>query len=332
MSRSDTSADRSPSGSIPAGDTTRSMPLILVLLPVFNGERYLAEQLNSIFAQSHNNILLVCRDDGSTDGSAAVIAQYLTVHSEKMQLLENHQGNLGASGSFSLLMQWALDYMQSCTQKVYVALADQDDIWHAEKLACTLQIMTSVESGQVPVLVHSDLNVVDKDGQLISPSLMVYQGLDPSRTSFSAQLVSNTVTGCTLLINQALLHKALPVPADAVMHDWWLSLVASYFGQLLFVDKSLVDYRQHGRNTLGARAHTPATLSLRVFAKFLQFRQSPDAQRLFEQAADQAAAFKTRYADALSVHQQKSLRDVMRLPRLGLWGQRVLFRQLRRKT
>jgi hypothetical protein len=115
-------------------------------------------------------------------------------------------------------------------------------------------------------------------------------------------MVSNTVTGCTALINRALLHKALPVPADAVMHDWWLSLVASCFGQLLFVDKSLVQYRQHDRNTLGARAHTPSTFSVRTFAKLLQFSQSPDA-----------------------------LRDVMRLPRLGLWGQRLLFRQLRRR-
>jgi len=321
----------SPSSSAEAADSARSMPLILILLPVFNGEHYLARQLDSIFAQNHNNILLVCRDDGSADRSVTILAHYLTVHSEKMLLLEDTLGNLGASGSFSLLMQWALTYMQTCPQKVYVALADQDDIWHGDKLTCTLQIMTAAESGQVPVLVHSDLNVVDKHGQLMSPSLMVYQGLDPARTGFSAQLVSNTVTGCSVLMNQALLHKALPVAADAVMHDWWLSLVASCFGQLLFIDKSLVDYRQHGRNTLGARAHKQAAFSVRTLAKLLQFRQSPEAQALFEQAAAQAKAFQQRFGAELTVNHLNHLRDVVCLPRLGLWRQRLLFRQLRRR-
>jgi hypothetical protein len=332
VSSADNNTVCSLSSSAAAADTARNMPLILILLPVFNGEHYLAEQLDSIFAQNHNNILLVCRDDGSADGSVAVLARYLTAHSEKMLLLEDTLGNLGASGSFSLLMQWALKYMQSCPQKVYVALADQDDIWHGDKLTCSLQVMTAADDGLVPVLVHSDLNVVDKHGQLISPSLMAYQGLDPARTGFSAQLVSNTVTGCSVLMNQALLHKALPVPADAVMHDWWLSLVASCFGQLLFIEKSLVDYRQHGSNTLGARAHTPATFSLRTLPKLLQFKQSPDAQRLFEQAAAQAAAFQNRYRNEIPVQHQQRLHNVMRLPRLGLWGQRVLFRQLRRRN
>ncbi len=332
MSSADTNTVCPPSSNTAAGDTARSMPLILILLPVFNGEHYLAEQLDSVFAQRHDNIMLVCRDDGSTDKSVAILAKYLTAHSEKMLLLEDALGNLGASGSFSLLMQWALKYMQSCSQKVYVALADQDDIWHGDKLTCTLQIMTAAESGQVPVLVHSDLNVVDKQGQLMSPSLMVYQGLDPARTSFSAQLVSNTVTGCSVLMNQALLHKALPVPVDALMHDWWLSLVASCFGKLLFIDQSLVEYRQHDSNTLGARAHPRAALSVRTFSKLLQFRQHPEAQRLFEKAAAQAAAFQARYADELPVHHIKHLRDVVRLPRLGLWGQRLLFRQLRRRS
>jgi hypothetical protein len=331
VSTADNNTGCSPSSSAAAADTARSMPLILILLPVFNGEHYLAEQLHSIFSQSHKNILLVCRDDGSSDASAAILAHYLTAHSENMRLLEDTLGNLGASGSFSLLMQWALKYMQSSPQKVYVALADQDDIWHADKLTCALQVMTAADAGLVPVLVHSDLNVVDKFGEVMSPSLMAYQGLDPARTGFPSQLVSNTVTGCTVLMNQALLHKALPVPADAVMHDWWLSLVASCFGQLLFIDKSLVEYRQHDSNTLGARAHSPATSGLRMFARLLQFRQLPEAQRLLERAAAQAAAFQARYADELTAYHRQSLHDVMRLPRLGLWGQRVLFRQLRRR-
>ncbi|TFH75757.1 glycosyltransferase family 2 protein [Gammaproteobacteria bacterium LSUCC0112] len=309
---------------------TPASPLILVLLPVFNGAEYLAEQLDSILSQTHHSLLLVCRDDGSTDTSTAILTEYRNLHAERMRVIEDNKGNLGASGSFSELMQWSLDFMRSSEQDVYVALSDQDDIWHADKLAITLQAMTSVDDGSQPTLVHSDLHVVDKQGQLLSSSLLDFQGLDPTRTAFSAQLISNTVTGCTVLMNKALLQKALPVPADAMMHDWWLSLVASCFGRLVFVNRATVEYRQHGRNTLGARAYHRPGLSFKTLGKIFQLKQRADAQKLFEHVAAQAHSFQQRFSAELSDKNQQHLHDVMRLPALGLWGQRLLFRRLRR--
>jgi len=306
------------------------MNRILVLLPVYNGEKYLAEQIDSILSQTHRDLLLVCRDDGSTDGSLALLQDYAQRYPDQVIVLQDGKGNLGASGSFSALMQWALANYGEQTD-AFVALADQDDIWHLNKLETCLQALlgTQVESPLVPVLVHSDLRVVTAEGEEISPSLMQFQGLDPARTWFAAQLISNTVTGCTSLMNMALLKKALPVPADAVMHDWWLSLVASAFGRLVFVPQALVEYRQHGRNTLGAREHKKASLNLLTFKKLFQLKQNPEAQKLFEQAAAQARAFEARFETELDQKDRGIVADVKRMPQLRLWQQRLLFRKLR---
>lgn len=311
----------------------RQTPLIIVLLPVYNGERFLDEQIGSILGQSHKNLQLVFRDDGSTDTSPAILQKYASVHPDQVLVLQDDRGNLGALGSFSVLMQWALKQPVS-DSGVYVALADQDDTWHPDKLQQCLQAMTEAEGElpEMPLLVHSDLKVVDATGGEMSASLMQYQGLDPGKTKFGAQLISNTVTGCTSLANLALLEKALPVPADAVMHDWWLSLVASAFGRLIFLPAALVEYRQHGRNTLGAREHKSPSLSWRTVGKLFQFKPTKQAQMLFEQAAAQAAAFESAFGDQLAASDRRAIRDVMLLPQLGLWQQRILFRRLTRKS
>lgn len=330
MSRAEQNTADSTAAVAPSDQITRPGPLMLVLLPVFNGADYLAEQLDSILNQTHQHLMLVCRDDGSSDTSPAVLEHYQTLHHDRFLVIKDNKGNLGASGSFSALMQWALAFMQSTEQQVYIALSDQDDLWHVDKLETTLNAMSIIEGGELPVLIHSDLNVVDKEGRRLSPSLMRFQGLDPTRTSFAAQLISNTVTGCTVLMNKALLQKALPVPAEAVMHDWWLSLVASCFGKLVFIERSLVEYRQHGRNTLGARAYHPPSLSFKTLGKVFQAKQQSEAQKLFEAVAAQARVFHQRFEPELTAGELNPLHDVMRLPTLGLWGQRLLFRQLRR--
>lgn len=306
-------------------------PEILVLLPVYNGEKFLHEQIDSILSQTHKNLTLLCRDDGSTDGSLSILQAYASRHPQ-VQILQDHEGNLGASGSFSALMQYALANTGN-GEGVYVALADQDDTWHPGKLQRCLLAMTGAENKApgMPVLVHSDLRVVDARGDEIASSFLHYQGLDPMRTQFSAQLISNTVTGCTSLMNMALLKKALPVPAQAVMHDWWLSLVASAFGELVFVPEALVEYRQHGRNTLGAREHKKAKLGWQTLRKVFRFKQNPQAQKLFKQLAAQARAFETAFANELSAGDRQVIREVIQLPQLGLWQQRFLFRRLIKK-
>lgn len=314
---------------------------VLVLLPVFNGARYLSEQIESILAQQWQpqfpatdavRVLLLCRDDASTDNSLALLRDYASRYPDSIRLLHDDAGNLGAAGNFSALMRVAASEAVSHSgSPPYIALADQDDIWHADKLQLGLAAMLVAESGdtETPVLVHSDLQVVDAVGKPIAASFISYQGLRPARASLSAQLLSNTLTGCTAMMNPALLRRALPVPAAAVMHDWWLSLVASAFGRRVYLDRPLVDYRQHDSNTIGARSHTRAALSRDLARELLKTRQSAENQQAFADIAAQTTAFIQRHGNELSATQRFVCRRIIALPHAGLWRQRLLFRALR---
>jgi len=314
----------------PAMDDTLAVP-ILILLPVYNGGDYLAAQLDSILAQTHKQWLLLCRDDGSSDDSAALLADYAGRHPNRIRLISDELGKLGASGSFSRLMALAAVHCREAEmagEQWLVALSDQDDIWYPEKLSRQLAAMQQLQQRHVgqALLVHGDLRVVDADGAVIAASMVAYQGLVPERDSLAAQLLSNTVTGCTTLMNVALLEQTLPVPKAAIMHDWWLSLVVAAFGQRYWLAEPLVDYRQHGGNTIGARPWQPP----RRVGHWLRRLFDDSNDTAFRQTAAQAEAFRVRHGSALGWRQRLSLRLCMllRLPLSPL--QKVLFRLLRR--
>lgn len=311
---------------------------IFVLLPVYNGARYLCGQIDSILTQQWTSdftdstqVVILCRDDASTDNSLSLLADYAARYPDVVRVIEDDAGNLGAAGNFSVLMRHALRDAVAQPGSVYVALADQDDIWCTDKLQRALTAMLVAEGGNtdVPVLVHSDLRVVDASLNPIADSFMSYQGLRPARSSLSAQLLSNTLTGCTAMMNLALMYKALPVPDGAVMHDWWLSLIASAFGQRVYLDQPLVDYRQHDSNTIGARFHTGTALSGEFIRELFKKHQSAGKQQAFEEIAIQASVFLQRHGHEITATQRWVCRRIIALPHVGLWQQRTLFRLLR---
>jgi hypothetical protein len=174
--------------------------------------------------------------------------------------------------------------------------------------------------------VHSDLQVVAEDETVIADSFLEYQGLVAARNRLKDIVFSNTVTGCTALLNAPLARKALPIPAAAMMHDWWLALVAAAFGQIVFEPGKLVKYRQHGRNTLGATRYIPRKpLSRTTFREL--FRNSPN--ELLFSVAGQARAFADRYGKELQLSDRLHLRLAGGLRSNSLLVQRILFRLLR---
>ena len=218
---------------------------IAILLSTYNGERWLPELLCSLRGQSLP-FELIWRDDGSTDATKELIRG-----AEWLQLTEARHSeagkNLGACPSFGILMEAALE---SAADVFF--LADQDDVWAADKLT-TICSRFGVYSIDTPVLLHHDLRVVNEVGDEIAPSLWRFMRLDAQQTEVARFLTRNSVTGCATAVNRALLEIATPVPSAAVMHDWWLGLIASAFGQICIEEVCLVDYRQHAANTLGAK-------------------------------------------------------------------------------
>lgn len=219
-----------------------------IALATWNGERYLPAMLESIAAQTFANWRLVVRDDGSTDGTRAIVEAFARRFPGRVEWLTDDRGRLGAAGNFAAA---AL----ACRAD-YVAFADQDDVWLPEKLELTMASMAATErrlGAGVPVAVHTDLRVVDEALNEIAPSFVRYMKFDPvAGARLERLLVRNVATGCTMLCNRALIEMALPLPPGAVIHDWWCALVAACFGALEFVDVPTMLYRQHAANTIGA--------------------------------------------------------------------------------
>ena len=215
----------------------------LLLLATFNGAVHLEDLLESIAGQTIG-VKIVVRDDRSTDNTPEILRR----HDQQIRILEDNCGNVGVLENFNLLAQAATD-------APYLAFADQDDIWEPDKLAAEMDLMLQMEKqfgATTPILVHSDLAVCDSKARVLDSSFWHYQGLNPNLQGFSRLLVQNNITGCTVLINNALKDLAFPVPHEAIMHDWWLALVASAAGKIGFVSRPLVQYRQHEGNQLGA--------------------------------------------------------------------------------
>jgi rhamnosyltransferase len=260
---------------------------VVILLSSYNGARFIAEQIESIRRQTFGEWTLLVRDDGSSDGTPAIVEAVAAADS-RITLLRDGRGNLGPGQSFGVLMQAALDAGAG-----YVALSDQDDVWHIDKLEEQLRALRTREMAvgcAVPLLVHSDLSVVDEDLRLIHPSFLVFQGLEPRPGELLQRLLAqNFVAGCTTIINRALLQAALPLP-EVVMHDWWLALCAASLGEILHCPRATLLYRQHGHNAAGSRGRMQARLE----AALHPLRWWRESQASFSAAVAQAWALERR--------------------------------------
>jgi len=287
---------------------SNEQPRVAILLSTYNGEKFVVEQLESLLGQSYENFILVIRDDGSTDNTLQLLEANAEKHPSKLALLPADNKNLGARGSFSKLIEYVLENKNILgMNKAYMMLCDQDDTWFEEKVNTQVAEIIKIEAEHpgIPVLVHTDLEVVSEDNTPIAESLIKFQGLEIERNRFPHLVISNLVTGCTALMNEELAQISMPVSHEAIMHDWWLALVASAFGKLIFLNQPLVHYSQHGNNTIGAKEYVGTNPLRRSFYDRL-FGTRPN-EHLYE-VAIQATAFRKRFADKLSIKDRIKLR------------------------
>lgn len=259
-----------------------------ILLATFQGAEYLEEQLESILTQTHPQIQLLIRDDRSSDQTLSILLKWAHTYPQKITLLHSTE-RLGIKGNFSQLMK------QSSSP--YLMFADQDDKWLPCKVEMSLNQMKSMErqfGSHLPLLVHTDLTVTDQNLKEISHSFCHYAGLNPIQTPLNRLLSQNSITGCTMLMNRALIELALPVPAEAIMHDWWMALVAACFGQIQYVNQPTLFYRQHCSNDTGAKRYG-------FWSWFNQTRMDLDKKKhSMNQTYRQASCLLERYGQNLS--------------------------------
>jgi glycosyltransferase involved in cell wall biosynthesis len=268
-----------------------------ILLATYNGERHLEDQIRSVLGQSHSNWTLFIRDDGSTDGTVNIIDSFEKKYPGKIVVLRDGDGNLGYKKNFSRLLE------KSTAD--YIALCDQDDLWVAEKISLNLDKMRSLErmhGSATPLLVFSDLKVVDEDLEVISESFWKYQCLDPdTANSLNRLLIQNVVTGCTAMINRSLKELSLPIPVVARAHDWWIALVAAAFGAADYIEQPTVLYRQHRENTIGAKSFRLDHLVVDIVEFLADYRRNKEK---FLDLFAQADKFLETYSDLLGTEKR----------------------------
>lgn len=222
-----------------------------ILLATYNGELYLREQLESILNQDYENWIIRACDDASTDRSYEILEEYRERYPDKFIIEKNQQGFGSAKKNFM--------YLFGKSSQAYVMCCDQDDVWLSNKISLTLKKMKDVEEKNTPVLIHTDLKVVDADLNIMSESLFAHSNFR-KKFGFHEVLIQNFVTGCTMMINRPLLDLINRIKdyEHVLMHDWLAAILATGAGKVGFVDRPTMLYRQHRINSVGAKKYGAA--------------------------------------------------------------------------
>ena len=235
---------------------------VTILMSTYNGEKYLTEQLESIFAQSQPNISLLVRDDGSSDKTPEILKKY--ADSGKLNWYTGK--NLGCAKSF-----WHL--LCNCEQADYYAFCDQDDVWDTDKIKIAVDMLNK-EDSDIPLLYCSKVRATDKDLNF------KYEFLDRTYPAdYPSSLARNIAPGCSYVFNDKLREMLKQYDCNKYgidIHDWTVFRVAACFGKVVFDEQTHMCYRQHENNAIGATQSQNKTVIRRLInaAKRYLFKKS----------------------------------------------------------
>ncbi|MTI64684.1 glycosyltransferase family 2 protein [Methylophaga sp.] len=218
---------------------------VSVILASFNGQSFIEKQLDSILNQTHPHLELLVVDDGSNDQTLEIVIEY-SKHDERVRIFPTHI-NQGLVKNFERGLK--------LTKGEFIVLADQDDIFHRDKIEKQLALLSKKPDLDIVI---SDLELIDERNNSISASMWKFQGINSSpRFPFKNLAIDNYATGCTIMFRRRLLDSVLPFPPELRIHDQWLAIVAAreHGGGIGVINETLTKYRQHHGNVIGAK-HT----------------------------------------------------------------------------
>jgi len=220
---------------------------------------FLKKQLESLENQTVLPSEIVVGVESENEDALALLKEWSDKSEIPCKIIQNSK-RLGVTQNYSNVL--------SKTTGDYVFLCDQDDVWMPKKIELSVQqVKKNEEGGTTPVLFHTDLELIDANGVVISHSFMAKQRIKGGvQNQLGLLMLHNNVTGCSAAMNRSLLDLALPIPENAIVHDWWIALVAAITGKTVFVETSLTQYRMHDSNTIGLRP----LLSLDTTRRFLE--------------------------------------------------------------
>lgn len=216
------------------------MKNVLVLMATYNGEKYLNEQIKSLFAQKNVKVSVLVRDDGSIDNTKKILKKW-----EDNSSLTWYTGeHLNAKfGFFDLLLE-----ATKRTEFGYFAFCDQDDIWDEDKLEIAIKAL-SKEKTYIETVYYCGQRLVDE-----RRNFLAVHKLNKKRTEY-ARFIFNDAAGCTMVFNRKLLNTITSYkPKYLLMHDAWMLKVCLAVGGKIIVDaEAHMSYRQHDNNVVGLK-------------------------------------------------------------------------------
>jgi len=220
----------------------KNKPQIGICLTTYNGEKYIEEQLESIFAQTYQHFKLYIADDNSSDKTVKIIKFFQERFPYRIDLKINDR-NLGVVKNFEQLLI-------SCDEK-YIAFCDQDDIWEKGKLQLQIDTIRELEceNPNTPCMVHSDLSMIDDNAKHLSDSYFRFRGYHLKEQKDLGHILGPSgVMGNTVMFNTHLCEKVLPFPSSLEVHDYWIGIIAELYGKRKTLFSPLVRYRIHDKN------------------------------------------------------------------------------------
>ncbi|MGN7353639.1 glycosyltransferase family 2 protein [Paenibacillus amylolyticus] len=217
-------------------------PKVLIMMSTYNGERYIKEQMDSLITQVDVETQIYIRDDGSTDRTIEKLRPYVEAYPDRIHF--RSEDNLGVIRSFFELMR------SSPPTFDYYAFCDQDDVWEQDKLIRAVTLLQT-RSAAIPLLYCSSTQMVDQHLTAIG----VWPKVPQKPLELHNALVENSCVGCTMVMNDITFNQVrsnLPSQlSKVIMHDWWIFLYVSIFGEVIFDEQPGIQYRQHEGNVLG---------------------------------------------------------------------------------
>lgn len=290
--------------------------IVTILLACYNGENFIAEQLDSILDQTCQNWQLIIRDDNSIDKTSRIINEYHLRFPEKIFILEDGLGNVGSVQNFNILLQYA-------KHAEYIMFCDQDDVWMPGKVALTFTKMQEAEKNyslSEPLLVYTNFTYADASLNVLESKLK-FSATKIQNLQLNHLLAQNPAYGCTMMINKSLATIINYVSPSAENHDYWIALVAATFGKIIYIPESTLLYRQHQQNISGQ--HDNDSLKKRVQRNIYQKKIFQDVERKFKMAI----AFKHQYKELLNAAQSSVINDFINLYKQK--SLQVFFRNLK---
>ncbi len=233
---------------------------VAILLSTYDGERFVEEQLDSLLRQTHVELVVHVRDDGSSDATLSIVERCARADA-RIVVVRDGRGNLGAANSFLALLSTvdAADYVMFC---------DQDDVWFPEKVARFVERVRQVEARHArgtPVLVFGDMIVTDEHLRPIAQSFWAHRRLlMDDYQDWRTLMFANPVAGCSAILNMPAVQLLDDFGPSPVLHDLLAAVLMARHGVVETLPTPTMHYRQHDSNVEGASRYGVGLLAART--------------------------------------------------------------------